>query len=173
MSIQTELTRITNAKAAIKTAIEGKGVTVPDGTLLDGMAALIESIEAGSGMETIFDKKWEYGSIIPAEDITADYVINFKNNYSHLLDSAIGYFFMFCDGKTTIPNLSWGWIVCTRRKPNQMMLYGQYVDRRGEEANASYGEVVGDLSNDNFKVNCTSSKMLCAGRTYNWIMIGV
>ena len=49
MSIQTELTRLTNAKAAIKTAIEGKGVTVPDGTLLDGMASLIESIQAGSG----------------------------------------------------------------------------------------------------------------------------
>ena len=49
MGIQTELTRITNAKEAIKTAIEGKGVTVPDATLLDGMAALIESIQAGSG----------------------------------------------------------------------------------------------------------------------------
>ena len=49
MSIQTELTRITNAKAAIKTAIEGKGVTVPEATLLDGMAALIEAIEAGGG----------------------------------------------------------------------------------------------------------------------------
>lgn len=49
MSIQTELTRITNAKSAIKTAIEGKGVTVQDGTLLDGMAALIENIEAGGG----------------------------------------------------------------------------------------------------------------------------
>lgn len=49
MSIQTELTRITNAKAAIKAAIEGKGVTVPNGTLLDGMASLIESIESGSG----------------------------------------------------------------------------------------------------------------------------
>ena len=49
MSIQTELTRIINAKAAIKAAIEGKGVTVPNGTLLDGMAALIESIEAGGG----------------------------------------------------------------------------------------------------------------------------
>ena len=49
MSIQTELTRITNAKAAIKTAIEGKGVTVPDGTLLNGMASLIESIQAGGG----------------------------------------------------------------------------------------------------------------------------
>lgn len=49
MSIQTELTRITNAKAAIKTAIEGKGVTVPDGAKLDALAALIESIEAGGG----------------------------------------------------------------------------------------------------------------------------
>lgn len=35
--------------SAIVAAIEGKGVTVPDGTLLDGMAALIESIEAGGG----------------------------------------------------------------------------------------------------------------------------
>lgn len=49
MSIQTELTRITNAKAAIKAAIEGKGVTVQDATLLDGMASLIESIETGGG----------------------------------------------------------------------------------------------------------------------------
>ena len=49
MSIQSELTRLTNAKAAIKTAIEGKGVAVPEGTLMDGMAALIESIEAGGG----------------------------------------------------------------------------------------------------------------------------
>ena len=54
MSIQTELTRITNAKTAIKAAIEGKGVTVPAGTLLDGMAALIESIEAGGGAGELF-----------------------------------------------------------------------------------------------------------------------
>ena len=52
MSIQTELTRITNAKASIKTAIEGKGVTVPDGTLPDSMAALIDAIEAGGGGAT-------------------------------------------------------------------------------------------------------------------------
>lgn len=49
MSVQSEITRLQNAKSAIKTAIEGKGVTVPDGTLLDGMASLIESIEAGGG----------------------------------------------------------------------------------------------------------------------------
>ena len=54
MSIQTELTRIINAKAAIKAAVEGKGVTVPDGTLLDGIASLIESIEAGGGAGELF-----------------------------------------------------------------------------------------------------------------------
>ena len=63
MSIQTELTRLTNAKAAIQTAIEGKGVTVPSGTLLDGMAALIESIEAGGGGGA----KIATGSFTPAE----------------------------------------------------------------------------------------------------------
>lgn len=51
MSVQSEITRLKNAKAAIKAAIEGKGVTVPDTTLLDGMAAMIESIEAGGGAE--------------------------------------------------------------------------------------------------------------------------
>lgn len=70
MSIQTELTRITNAKSAIKTAIEGKGVTVPDGTLLDGMAALIESIEAGGGADISPWKDMVTFSITPAEDLT-------------------------------------------------------------------------------------------------------
>ena len=82
MSIQTELTRITNAKAAIKTAIEGKGVTVPDGTLLDGMAPLIEAIEAsGGGSGTNVD--WRgfpvlTGTFTPSEDISSDYTISFQ-----------------------------------------------------------------------------------------------
>ena len=68
MSIQTELPRITNAKAAIKTAIEGKGVTVPSGTLLDGMASLIESIEAGGGGG--IDYVVEAHAVTFAEEIT-------------------------------------------------------------------------------------------------------
>ena len=68
MSIQTELTRITNAKAAIKAAIEGKGVTVPDGTMLDGMAALINSIEGGGCTITS-------GSFTPASDPTYGYTV--------------------------------------------------------------------------------------------------
>lgn len=44
MSVNTQLDRLENAKAAIKTAIEAKGVTVPSSTKLDEMAPLIESI---------------------------------------------------------------------------------------------------------------------------------
>ena len=47
MSVQSEITRIESAKTAIATAIEGKGVTVPEGTKLDGLAALIDAIEGG------------------------------------------------------------------------------------------------------------------------------
>lgn len=44
MSVSTQIDRLENAKSAIKTAIEGKGVTVPSATKLDEMAPLIESI---------------------------------------------------------------------------------------------------------------------------------
>ena len=47
MSIQSEITRLETAKSDIATAITNKGVTVPSGMKLDGMAALIGSIESG------------------------------------------------------------------------------------------------------------------------------
>lgn len=63
MSIQTEIDRLASAKAAIKTAIEGKGVTVADSANLDAFAALIDSIEAGGGGGGGF----AYGLITPAD----------------------------------------------------------------------------------------------------------
>lgn len=49
MTIASEIERLQNAKAAIKTAIEGKGVTVPSNTLLDGYATLVDNIQTGGG----------------------------------------------------------------------------------------------------------------------------
>lgn len=49
MSIGTDVSRIKGAKSAIKTAIEGKGVTVPADALLDAYAPLIDSIQSGEG----------------------------------------------------------------------------------------------------------------------------
>lgn len=53
MSIGTEITRLSNAKTAIATAITNKGVTVPSSTKLDGMAALINSIANQAELESI------------------------------------------------------------------------------------------------------------------------
>ena len=49
MSISSEITRISNAKTAITESIANKGVTVPSGTKIDGMATLIDSIQTGGG----------------------------------------------------------------------------------------------------------------------------
>ena len=47
MSISSEITRISNAKTEIAESIANKGVTVPSGTKIDGMATLIDSIQTG------------------------------------------------------------------------------------------------------------------------------
>ena len=73
MSIATELSRLQNAKAAIKTAIEGKGVTVPDATLLDGMASLIESIEAGGGSKKVYIEQKTFASDQTSVKITHNF----------------------------------------------------------------------------------------------------
>ena len=52
-SIKNELDALAESKADIAAAIESKGVTVPTGTKLDGMAALIGQIETGGGAEMV------------------------------------------------------------------------------------------------------------------------
>ena len=180
MSIQTELTRITNAKAAIKAAVEGKGVTVPDGTLLDGMASLIESIEAGGGEETLFGTYFETGSIIPASDITTDYTIQFQRNFTSIVGNTNipHYIFaLWCSippGSTSvaIPNNSWAWVFTGRRKKGVGISYGQYLSNSGSVSNATSSGAIGSNSYSNhFTLYCTTSKKLAAGYVYNWIAL--
>lgn len=49
MSIASEITRLQQAKADIKTAIENKGVTVPRSATLDDYADFVDSISGGGG----------------------------------------------------------------------------------------------------------------------------
>lgn len=49
MSVASEITRLQNAKAALKESIEAKGVTVEDSTKLDEYPALVDSIPQGGG----------------------------------------------------------------------------------------------------------------------------
>ena len=59
MSIASEITRLNNAKAAIKQSLANKGVEVSDEAKLDEYPALIDSIEVGSGGEGGADPYYE------------------------------------------------------------------------------------------------------------------
>ena len=49
MAISDEITRLQNAKSALKTSIEAKGVTVSDTTLISDYATYVDQIQTGSG----------------------------------------------------------------------------------------------------------------------------
>lgn len=55
MSIQTELTRLQNAKSDLRSAIQSKGVTVPSAATLDNYGALVEQIETGDMHKAVYD----------------------------------------------------------------------------------------------------------------------
>lgn len=59
MSISDQITRLQNAKSAIKTSIENKGVTVGDDAKLDEYPALIDSISGGSEAQYEFPNYYE------------------------------------------------------------------------------------------------------------------
>ena len=63
MSISTEIARLQNAKDDIKTSIESKGVTIPNGTTLDDYSKYIDNIEEG---ENIYDYFLE---VPPAQNV--------------------------------------------------------------------------------------------------------
>ena len=65
MSIQTELARIKGAKANLQSWVEENGVTVPDGTLIDGLVELAKTVETGGSGGL----KVEVFSITPADQM--------------------------------------------------------------------------------------------------------
>lgn len=71
MSIESEITRLTTAKADLKTAIENKGVTVPSDATLDAYADYVDNISTG-GDPT---KKWTTDGIMNNLEPSGDLVI--------------------------------------------------------------------------------------------------
>lgn len=75
MSVQTQIDRISGAVSDALAALTDKGVTVPDGTTVDGLAALIAAIEAGGGaykIGTFVLAEENYSPCIPIEDAKSD-----------------------------------------------------------------------------------------------------
>lgn len=167
MSIQTELTRITNAKAAIKAAIEGKGVTVPDATLLDGMASLIESIEAGGGgggvLPTPFTKI-KTGTFILAS-------LSYCNKYpiAHGLGIAPTLFAVYNDVNVSSSG-SIAYVVYLAHSNTRTKKVGGFADSRNSSSNAlDASHVVVDENTFTFN---NSSYYFGSNRQFRWVALG-
>ena len=165
MSVQTEITRIESAKTAIATAIESKGVTVPDGTLLDGMAPLIEAIEAsGGGFQVAL------GTFIPAttEPVNSLPPISIEHNAGFAPDAFI--FYKADTGTYGMIALSakgdilWG---------DGSSYYSCYVMCKGSsfmgQGSLENFPLTGEVAYIRSNVN---SHKITAGQEYRWIAIG-
>ena len=196
MGIQTELTRITNAKAAIKTAIEGKGVTVPDGTLLDGMAALIDSIEAGGGsggdLSAIGVSKMDSGTITMASGNSVLTIVNqlgvipkiifvYTKDYGVVLsyggraiESVFGVVFEDTDGDSQVirqitgkGNVSWTILASLYSDISQ----GGFTSAAGSNKVGGFSNVSENLIECSYKDGAGNSYYFVEGATYEWLAL--
>ena len=165
MSVQTELTRIKNSKAAIKAAIEGKGVTVPEATLLDGMASLIESIETGGGGFQV-----ALGTFTPAETKSLNSLppLQIEHNAGFTPDAFI--FYKTESGAYDMIAIS---AKCDIFWGNGSTYYQCYVMCKGS---STMGEGVlrpyPATENVAYIRSNDSSHKVTAGQEYRWIAIG-
>ena len=190
MSIQTELTRITNAKAAIKAAIEGKGVTVPEATLLDGMAALIDAIETGSTSNNIIAGSFTLAeSLINASPLYID--ITFPKNEFPLMycvyedTSNLSY----SDTSHTVARLRY--LIASKVHNNSSVRYMaissfneansftmtyvgdiiSHINNNYANAGGVYGSMDVSLNDNQIRFNGSSNgAWYLVGRTYNYIL---
>lgn len=79
MSIASEITRLQTAKADLKTAIEGKGVSVPSSAKLDAYPALVESISEGS-IEDLITKENLVRIVVTLGN--RDFTLDASNNFT-------------------------------------------------------------------------------------------
>lgn len=98
MSVQSEINRINTAKSDIATAITNKGVAVPSGTKLDGMAALIDGIESGGG-----DPELLWTNAMPTSSF-ASQTVNVASEYDGVLIECKCSINLDVRGITYVPN---------------------------------------------------------------------
>jgi surface protein len=155
MTIADQITRLNNAKAAIKQSIENKGVEVSDTALLDEYPALIDSIEAGGGDST--DSSYYYVYLSRTQNET---------NYSELFKS--------CNNLTELDLSNWDTSNVTTM---YQMFYNCYYLTSLDLSNWNTGEVTNmyqmfndciNLSKINGIENLDTSKVTNMSQMFNY-----
>lgn len=99
MSIASEITRLQTAKAELKTAIEGKGVSVSSSAKLDDYAALVSSISQSGGSSSVGEltKYQKITNVIPSATNVLD--------VTHSLSAVPKLVIINIDTETESPNI--------------------------------------------------------------------
>ena len=175
MSIVTEISRLKSAKSAIAAAIAGKGVTVPDGTMLDGMAALIAGIEAGES----FPVDFRTGTFTFTENTTESFSVKVDGSYDFIRDIRYAVFYEVSDYEfNKYPKLKFGMAAFTgsTTDASKNVLYGY--------TSSNYKKPMYDLSKTQIKLTKSfteygtltikpdSEVPFRAGTIYRWILFG-
>ena len=112
MSVASEITRLQDAKSALKTSIEAKGVTVSDSTLISDYPAYVDQISTGGGggddiLIDLIERDFTTFNIPSGTTKIGDYTFYYKRNLTSVTipDSVrrIGNSaFYYCEGLTSI-----------------------------------------------------------------------
>lgn len=156
MSVQSQIDRISDAVQDAIAAITEKGVTVPDGTKVDGLAALISAIESGGGnIDFTPFSNVVWGTITPATDTTLVYYASLGLPESYTPPKFAC--FMYLSGPMS-------------NGKNQSSAYVSGYNS-GSFILTGYNKYqTGSVSNSPKVIQFNSAYPLCAGVTYGYIV---
>lgn len=161
-----QIDRITAAKAAIEAAIIEKGVDVPDGTTLDGIAALIASIQSGGGgglPEGI--SALASGTITPASDYSS-----FTYEATHNLGVVCNFAALILVdplSSTAYANMMIATYAIFKNNSNRHPTVYYYYNS-SKNVSANHGETLASFWGTNY-VKFMTPYTLKAGKTYRWV----
>lgn len=168
MSINNELARIKGAKADLQSWVEKNGVTVPDGTMIDGLVELAKTVETGGGGEQSLG--YATGTFIP-ESNTNVVVI------THNLGRIPSFIFVYYTGTysmiSTFPNSVISALFATIGKQLMVRTYNKnYMIREYNITN--FEGIQAPIQNANETtvrlLDGTQDDFYAQGFEYKWIM---
>lgn len=158
MSIATEITRITNAKTAIKAAIEEKGVSVGDGKI-DSFAEKIAQIVTG-GIDGAAGGKFTWNGNYPVQCDCSG------------MDSAPTGFMIYCPYLVNIGVGSFHVFVAVKELGAQTSKHALKILGNNETSTYTYeGEIIYDSTLKAVKIKSETGMKLVNGKDYYWTVL--
>lgn len=173
MSVQTQIDRISGAVSAALAALSEKGVTVPEGTKVDGLAELIEAIASGGGgvdLASLFGgaevRAGTYTIMEDTNKVTFAYEEPFTSKPTYIFVGEVVR--PNSDAKRIMVEVGWKNWGSTHNNAN---FAGLGSDPQFDSSNVRLGSYSG-FTETTGVIAGISPYMLLAGTTYAWIAIG-